>query len=571
MSSARNFTLDPRDPGQFELLFDRVRSLGGDLRGVAYCWSLGAPESTQLTTPALEQAQQTLLGGALHLVQGLLKAEMKPRVWLITRQAQPAGGTRPIGLAQATLWGFGRVLAFENPEIWGGLIDIDEHSLEQAAREMLGPVDQQVAFRQGRRFVAQLARQITPPAGNDSPTFDPQASYLITGGLGGLGLKVAAWMAGHGAKHLALMGRSAGSDASRAAARELEAATGAQVLLVRGDASHVEDLERILAEIAAALPPLRGVVHSAGVLEDGVLAGQTWSAYEKVLASKVSGAWNLHECTKDLPLDHFILFSSAASFLGTPGQSNYAAANAFLDALAFERQAAGLPVRVINWGAWGEVGLAVQKERPTALSNVGVVSFSPEKGLVGFQRALQQDRPQVAVLAMNWPVFIEHRPGGAENAFFSAFAPAQAAPIAQQEKAGGLPDQLQQLESAAPKDRLALLTGQVAAIVAKVTRHTNPEAINRDQGFFQMGVDSLIAVELKNNLQKTYGRSLRTTLIFDFPSINLLSRYLYAELFPQQEAQAQPEPAEDETLDDLSRTELKSMLDDELRMLEEDL
>lgn len=571
MTTARGFTLDPREPGHFDLLFDRVRSLGSEPRGVAFCWSLSAPESELLTTPALEQAQQGFLGGALNLVQGLLKAAMKPRIWFITRQAQPAGGTRATGVAQATLWGFGRVLAFENPEIWGGLVDIDEHSAEQAAKEILGPVDQQVALRNGRRFFAQLARQITPPAADDGPAFDPNASYLITGGLGGLGLKVAAWMAARGAKHLSLMGRSAGSDVSRVAARELENTTGAQVVLVRGDASRAEDVERILAEIAASAPPLRGVVHAAGVVEDGVLAGQNWSAYEKVLAAKVSGAWNLHQFTKDLPLDHFVLFSSASSLLGTPGQSNYAAANAFLDALAFERQSSGLPARVINWGAWGEVGMAAQSDRPAALSNIGLSSFSPEKGLVGFQRALRQDRPQVAVMSMNWAQYLDHRPRGVENTFFAAFASPQTAQAAQQVKPGGLPDQLEQLEAAEPKDRQALLAGQVAAIVARITHRDNPETINRDQGFFQMGVDSLIAVELKNTLQKTYGRSLRTTLVFDFPSVNLLSRYLYSELYPQQQAQAHAEPEAAESLDDLSRDDLKNMLDDELRMLEEDM
>ncbi len=574
---AQTYTIAADNPQHFRQLLDGVLARAGELDGVAFCWGASAPGVDALDTAGLESAQDTHLRGALHLVQSLATAawttDARPRLWLVTRDAQPVVAGRVSGLAQATLWGFGRVLAFEYPELWGGLVDTDGASLESVARELLGPGDQQVAFRRGRRFQARLARQSIVPMPDDELSFSPDAAYLITGGLGGLGLKVAAWMASRGARNLALMGRSRGTPAAQQAVEALEA-QGVRILRVQGDASHMEDVERVLGEIATALPPLKGIIHSAGTLEDALLSKAEWPAYQRVMSSKVSGAWNLHRATEGLDLDLFVLFSSATALLGTPGQSNYAAANAFLDALAYARQAAGLPALSINWGGWSEVGLATQHERASSLAHIGLESFAPQKGLAALERALLQTQPQLAVMAMDWNRYAEQRPRGA-SAFYATSVSAQKAAGAAQETGSERASIAQQIEDADPRDRMNLISGQVAGVVARILRHAHPDSINRDQGFFQMGLDSLMAVELRNSLQKAFGRTLRSTLAFDFPSINSLSRYLYTEMFPQQTA-AQPEPlpdagAEEETLASLSRDEVKSLLDDELRMLEEDL
>ncbi|NER24034.1 MAG: SDR family NAD(P)-dependent oxidoreductase, partial [Symploca sp. SIO1C2] len=188
-----------------------------------------------------------------------------------------------------------------------------------------------------------------------------EGSYLITGGLGALGLRVAQWMVDIGAGHLVLMGRSAPSEAAQQVINQLERA-GAQVVVVSGDVSKKQDVVRILAEIDSSYPPLRGVIHGAGVLDDGVLQQMSWERFTRVMAPKVEGAWHLHTLTEHLEIDFFVCFSSMASLLGSPGQGNYAAANGFMDALAHHRRAKGLAGLSINWGPWAEAGMAERLE-----------------------------------------------------------------------------------------------------------------------------------------------------------------------------------------------------------------
>ena len=185
------------------------------------------------------------------------------------------------------------------------------------------------------------------------------ATYLITGGHGGLGLAVARWLVEKGARHLVLLSRSGASSAGEEVAADL-AAKGATVTTIQADVSNESDLARALSEIRNTMPPLRGVIHAAGVLDDHLLLNLDAESFRRVLAPKVLGAWNLHTLTADLPLDFFVVFSSVASVLGSPGQANYAAANAFLDGLAHDRRSQGLPCLSINWGPWAEVGMAAR-------------------------------------------------------------------------------------------------------------------------------------------------------------------------------------------------------------------
>ena len=212
--------------------------------------------------------------------------------------------------------------------------------------------------------------------------FSSEAIYLITGGLGGLGLQVANWMIGQGARHLVLMGRSApGTEALKAIAAMEE--RGAVVTVARGDVSRPSDVERIFSEIESKSIPLRGIIHAAGILDDGVLMQQQWPRFAKVLAPKVRGAWLLHHCSRDLPLDFFILFSSVSAVLGSAGQANYAAANAFMDALAHYRRAQGLPGLSINWGPWDKIGMAagLKGQDRSRMADRGISPIDPEHGL----------------------------------------------------------------------------------------------------------------------------------------------------------------------------------------------
>ena len=214
---------------------------------------------------------------------------------------------------------------------------------------------------------------------------DADGSYLITGGLRGLGLLVAQWMSERGARHLVLTGRSAASESAAAAIREMEA-KGTRVVVARGDVSDRVHLAALFSQFGHSLPPLRGIVHSAGTLDDGVLAQQTWERFEKVMAPKVDGAWHLHTLSQDQPLDFFVLFSSAVSMLGSAGQANHVAACAFEDALAHYRHDLGLPALSINWGPWSDIGAATQTGISHRLRMKGFQPIEPRQGL----RVLEQ-------------------------------------------------------------------------------------------------------------------------------------------------------------------------------------
>ncbi|HEV2131484.1 MAG TPA: SDR family NAD(P)-dependent oxidoreductase, partial [Longimicrobiaceae bacterium] len=284
--------------------------------------------------------------------------------------------------------------ARERPALLGGMLRdlmarVEAGQLTPLPRRVFGVSEVVDAFRhmaQARHIgkvvvaiedVAELVSEITPPA----TPLRADATYLITGGLGGLGGETARWMVREGARHLVLVGRSDASAADRTLLRQLEE-EGARILIERADVTREADLARVFSRIDVDLPPLRGVVHAAGVLGDATLLQMTEERFAEALEPKVVGAWNLHRLTRDRALDFFVLFSSAAGILGTPGQANYAAGNAYLDALAHDRRATGLPALSIAWGPWSGVGLAASTaKRGERLADQGLRSLTPDQGI----------------------------------------------------------------------------------------------------------------------------------------------------------------------------------------------
>ena len=234
-----------------------------------------------------------------------------------------------------------------------------------------------------------------------APSIRADGSYLITGGLGALGLKVARQLVEQGARHVVLAGRSRGSAEVEAAVDRLKAA-GASVRVVRADVAKAEDVARLIG-VCQAEAPLRGIVHAAGVLDDGVVEKQNAERFARVMAPKVRGAWNLHTQTQGLPLDFFVCFSSMASLLGSPGQSNYAAANAFLDALGAPSSGAGLPGLSINWGPWADAGMAAGLRSRLQAQGEGMID--PEIGVRILNHAVTRGMTQVGVMRVNWPLY----------------------------------------------------------------------------------------------------------------------------------------------------------------------
>ena len=346
------------------------------------------------------------------------------------------------------------------------------------------------------------------------------ATYLITGGCGGLGLHVAGWLAAKGARHLVLMGRGDPSSDAQATIARLSA-DGVRVAIVKGDVSRAEDVVRALASIDPQAP-LAGIVHAAGVLADGVVLQQTWDRFATVLAPKVSGAWNLQNSTWGLPLDFFVMFSSAASVFGAPGQANYAAANAFLDALAADRRGRGMPGLSVNWGPWSGAGMAAaaagQDQRRWTKQGLAFIPADDGVRLLG--DLLAGAPAQVTVLPADARAAAEAfagRAGGAAGASRSSRRPSGAAGTV------SVIDRLQKIPAARRWNSvLAHVREQVAAILD----FDAAAPIAPNQGLRDLGMDSLMAVELRSRLQATLGRTLPATLAFDYPTIEALTTFV---------------------------------------------
>jgi phthiocerol/phenolphthiocerol synthesis type-I polyketide synthase C len=408
---------------------------------------------------------------------------------------------------------------------------------------------------------------------DSAPAIHADATYLLTGGYGGLGLQVAAWLAQQGARHLALLGRQAPDQQQQRAIADLER-SGTVVVARQVDIANEEELALTLAELQRTLPPLRGIFHAAGILDDGLLVHQNWQRVARVLAPKVLGAWNLHLLSQSLPLDYFVLFSSVTALLGSPSQGGYTAANAFLDELAHYRRAAGLPAVSLAWGPWAQVGLAAaQRNRGERLASQGLGSLQPRQAILLLEEALRRKQTHLALMAFDAQRWLQNHPGAASSLFLVPSAQSD-----KPEEASASKTLHTMLLAHEPGQRLALLESRVRAQIAQVLR-TPPARIGRQTPLGSLGFDSLIALELRNRLEAEFGLTLSTTLIWTYPTLAQLASYLAEQLqlplaqTAEQSAstlsQATPGAALAQAdLEKLSEAELLALLDSSLAAID---
>jgi NAD(P)-dependent dehydrogenase (short-subunit alcohol dehydrogenase family)/acyl carrier protein len=328
---------------------------------------------------------------------------------------------------------------------------------------------------------------------------------------------VARQLVDRGARQLVLLGRSEPSAEAREALEAMRA-SGARVQVAQADVSSEPELDAVLASAR----PLRGIVHCAGRLDDGILLQQSDERFRSVMAPKIDGSWNLHRLTQDDPLDFFVLFSSAASVIGSPGQGNYAAANAFLDALAHHRQAQGLPAQSINWGPWSETGLAARPDRGGRLAAQSMESLTPRQGVAAFDRLLDESAAQPSVLNVPRGGWRKLHDAIGEAPLLAQLAgeDAEAAPA---ERGASLADEIR---AAAPEARHALLEAMIREQVARVLR-IPPGKLDVDRRLDRMGIDSLMAVELKNRIEERCRVTLPLLQLVQGPTVaNLTARLL---------------------------------------------
>ncbi|MBW4633666.1 MAG: LLM class flavin-dependent oxidoreductase [Iphinoe sp. HA4291-MV1] len=565
ISEQGQFRINPSSPEQVHQLIENVLEPNQPLcRGVIHLWSLDETFSFQMTPDSLEASQVLGIHSVLSLVQAVVsnaKQSIPPRVWVVTRGAQLVGTeSAPPAVAQASLWGLGKTCAIEHPELWGGMVDLDPQATgDETASQLLNiiygqDIEDQLVFRQGQPYVARLIQKREESTQSVLPfSWREDCSYLLTGGLGGIGLQVAQWMVEQGARHLILLGRTTlpprdswseveeGSYVERqvAAVSKLEA-QGATVYLASSDVADEAQMSSVLQALKnQGCPPVRGVLHMAGIPGGKLLQELDTARVNEVLRPKVMGGWLLHRLFEGVNLDFFILFSSATHQLGllNRGVGDYSAANAFLDALAHYRKVQGLSALSIDWGPWAEVGMAARVRNDERLAGFGIGSITPEQGLQAMSRALCQNLTQVWAIPINWSQLLQIDQIAAKSPFLSKLSrqvlQEEATLQSQQSKVSEseiLQKLKQHLASESPtetlRDRLSLLITYIQSEVARVLKLGPSKLPNPQQGFFDMGMDSLMAVELKNRLEVNLGASLPVTITFEFPTIKDLAGYI---------------------------------------------
>lgn len=429
----------------------------------------------------------------------------------------------------------------EYPKLGGTVIDLDpgRDDLEGLVTELLSErSDEQVAFREGIRRVPRVMRHSRMESEVPFQCRE-DGTYLITGGLNGLGLLTARLLVERGARHLLLIGRGAPTAAATEQLQELESAH-VRVVVARADVSQEDALSRALATGLQGMPPLRGVIHSAGALDDGILEQQTHARFKKVFAAKVLGSWNLHRLTLGQPLDFFVLYSSIASLLGNSGQANHSAANTFQDALAHYRRAKGLPALTINWGAWSEVGAAANERVQERLADRWMNPIRPAQGLAVLSSLLSASATiQVAVMPIARGGF---EVKGAVPLLLSALVAREGGGGA---KASARDDALlRKLSEGSPAEARRLLVTELQKRLAKVLRIKNPSRLAPERPLTELGLDSLMAIELKNHLMNALGVDLPISKFIGGASLQELAELTQQQLTVNQLASTQPLAAE---------------------------
>ncbi|MEU5209035.1 type I polyketide synthase [Streptomyces sp. NPDC020742] len=476
------------------------------------------------------------------LLQALGDAGIDAPLWCATRGAVAVNRAdavdRPV---QAMAWGLGRIAALEYPQRWGGLVDLPGEWDDRAGRRLVAvlgqePGEDQRAVRASGVFVRRLVRAL-PAARPAGEGWRPHGTVLVTGGTGALGGHIARWLARSGAEHLVLVSRRGTAAPGAAGLLEELAALGVPATVAACDVTDRAAVDALVRSVPEDRP-LTAVVHTAGVLDDGVLDQLTPDRAAQVWEPKAGAAYVLHEATRHLDLSAFVLFSSMAGTLGGPGQGSYAAANASLDALALARRAEGLPATSVAWGHWGGGGL-VGEELAERLRRDGVPPMAPDLAVSALQSALDGDEPFLVVADVDWHR-VPARRLPALRELPEAQAPGGAEPGEGAERDDAAP-LVARLRDVPPAERRAELLEAVRATAAEVLGFDEADAIPADRALRDLGYDSLTAVELRNRLSAATGLRLPVTLAFDHPTADELAAFLDHGLFGAEGETTAPE------------------------------
>jgi acyl transferase domain-containing protein len=580
------YAINPRCPEQLGRLFDAHLEAEGGLEGIVDCWPLDLDDQTTQPGAAVDDLNHHL--GVLTILR-IAKAlaahdTVKPRLHLITANAQPALGTEPLAVDQAAIWGLGRVIGHQEfVERWGGLVDVDtaddvdETAVRVCEHILADASEDQIAIRGPVTLVPRLraSATLTTPL----PTkLAPDATYVVTGGAGALGRTVATYLAGHGARHIALLNRRELPPRSRWSAlteddphfatvhtvQEIER-LGAQVSTASVDVTDVDAVKRwLVGHLLDGGRPVRGVIHAAGSVHDQLLVNIGEDDFTKVMQAKITGTRALHHAFADEDLEFFVMFGSAGSVIASPGQGNYAAANAFLDAFAHYRQAQGLPALTVSWGPWS-VGMVEQLHLENVYAMRGIELITPAVGARILNRVIGQKTPNVIAISADWSR-ARQLLGGHLPAMFSALDAADGA--AQQDSDGSV---LGVLAKTPPSERLDVVADHIQHIVAAVFDCSVTDFDSSDM-LDDIGLDSMMAMDFRVRINTTFSIDFPVLEILRGVSVDSLAGRVLTELESVHGDAEAPAPADgppapavvaedvDRWIDELSEAGLRELL-----------
>ena len=563
----KHWEVDPTNQESLESMLEDLPLR--DNLNVVYLWGWQKTEESVYDLGLIND-QQTLMGvGMINLVLALnrYRDNINSKVWVLTQGAMSVDNNQVINPLPALLWGMGKSVGIECPDLWGGMIDFDEDLSGQILETLTDAMflaeeysEKQLASRNGDLFAARVSKESTKKM--DVPLqLSENKSYWITGGLGNIGIQVAQMLHNRGARHIVLLGRSGRVSESAHQAIEKMGAGGTKISILKADVGNWEEMNSVFKENIGD-QPIGGIFHAAGVMAYEPFETMSEEAFNNMLRPKVIGTWILHELTKELDVDYFVCFSSIAAAWGSKGQVHYAGANQFMDSFCSYRRNLGINASVIHWGFWQND--AMEKEQKM-LAQTGIVPLLPQQAIKELEDILVSGTDGQIIVSVNWnklkPLF--EMVGGAK--LFEE--------IELESQADGIESEhshyfITELEKAPIKNRRERLALFVQKEVVKILKGDETKLPPLEKGFFEMGFDSLMALELKEKLEKELRCSLPNTALFDFPNIDTLVEYLLKDALGWNiESKEVVETATSQSIvveEDVSMTELKLMLEKEI-------
>lgn len=534
------FTINPFLAADYQRLFHDI-----DLSHITYSkrvvqlWGMGGGISgLSGLKEEISSRLERICSSTLLMLQALIASRClsETGLWIITRGAhkifEKDNGSDPL---QRSLWGLGSVILREYPELLRSLIDLGLNSnadaeAEHIIGEMLSPVNEtHLALRQKTTYVSRLVSAVASASFPDAPAIEFEGTYLITGGLGGLGIETAKWLALHGVKSIVLVGRNR---AGKKAANAIESLrqSGVSVLEAQADVSEIDQIQELFNRINVSFPPIKGIFHLAGILDDELLGTQQWTRFKDAIAAKVFGAWHLHCLTLEMELDHFVMFSSLTSLIGNHGHGSYATANAFLDGLAAYRVDMELPALSINWGAWRDVGMAaVSNEKEIKIrEDAGMKFLTVPQGFEMLYQLLQNHVTQAGVMSIEWNRFVRNMFEESKTHLFDELINNKAMP--EQFKNDGATSVSDNLKQSPDDQKSTIINQEIQNHVAEVLWMDKSRPFNSQKSLMELGFDSMMIIQLRAFIKARMGADIPLRKFIENPDVSSLVEIILSQL-----------------------------------------